>query len=352
MKGDNPIHSYDKHDATMTRGYAILSMCLLHLFCCLGSDVKGMPIIWISPEKPLVYFFGFFAEICVPTYSICVGYGQTLMEEEGRLNLGNNIRRIKRLMINYWIILGIFSIVGILAHKVDIIPQNFPNFLKSIVLLHSYNGAWWFLNTYVILLFLPKLFQEPVRKVNPFIGIIICLAIDFLWYLLTRFNLIPEQFAHPVVGFTYKEVYNLISVLPYYWIGGYLCKMKLVRQLSMWMNKNLSYKRQNLLLGSIFFIMFVTVNLLSKAVLIGPCAVITFLIFNLLNKAGWIEKVFNFLGVHSTNIWLTHMFFYAYTFPGLVQSARLPVLMLLFLLTLCIGVSYLEKGIERIIIKT
>ena len=32
--------------------------------------------------------------------------------------------------------------------------------------------------------------------------------------------------------------------------------------------------------------------------------------FNLMNKPRWINKTLDYLGDHSTNIWLTHMFFY------------------------------------------
>lgn len=117
MNGEKARYCYNKKDAIMTRGYAILSMCILHLFCCLGADVKGTPLIWLSAEKPLVYWFGFFAEICVPTYSICVGYAQTLIDEQGKLSFANNAKRIKKLMINYWIILGMFSIVGLITNR-------------------------------------------------------------------------------------------------------------------------------------------------------------------------------------------------------------------------------------------
>ena len=60
----------DKNDALMTRGMAILSMLILHLFCRTGSKVFGSPIIWFDAKTPFVYCFGFFAEICVFLYSI------------------------------------------------------------------------------------------------------------------------------------------------------------------------------------------------------------------------------------------------------------------------------------------
>ena len=71
--------NYSKADARMTQGLAILCMVILHLFCRVGSDVLGTPLIWLDQTTPLVYWFGFFAEICVPLYSLCAGYAQQLL---------------------------------------------------------------------------------------------------------------------------------------------------------------------------------------------------------------------------------------------------------------------------------
>lgn len=103
---------YDKKAAVMTRGLAILCMVVLHLFCRVGDDVIGQPLLWLSEDRPFVYLFGFFAEICVPLYSITVGYAQYLIMQKGKFSLRNNISRILKLLTNYWIILFLFSLLG------------------------------------------------------------------------------------------------------------------------------------------------------------------------------------------------------------------------------------------------
>ncbi len=65
----------------MTHGLAILSMVILHLFCRTGESVYGTPLIWVNKTTPLVYYFGFFAEICVPLYTLCAGYARQLQCE-------------------------------------------------------------------------------------------------------------------------------------------------------------------------------------------------------------------------------------------------------------------------------
>ena len=75
---------YNKQDAVMTHGFAILCMLVLHLFCRTGSDVFGTPLIWLNSETPFVYLFGFYSEICVSIYSICLGYAQYLLYSFGK----------------------------------------------------------------------------------------------------------------------------------------------------------------------------------------------------------------------------------------------------------------------------
>ena len=298
------MNAYSKKDAKMTQGFAILCMLVLHLFCRLGKDVYGTPIIWVSPEKPLVYLFGFFAGVCVPIYSMCAGYARWLVKDSV---YKENWKRIYKLMKNYWIILILFSCIGFITG--GNIPGNWTKFLKSLVLLYSYNGAWWYLNTYVIILVIPtSIILFPVRKMEARHGISVCILIQMVWWFINRFSILPGQL-DGYLGFIYKELLNLIGV-----------------------------------------ILFIGYTSLNKSVLIGITGICTFFVFNLLNKPFWIENIFLCLGKHSTNIWLTHMFFYCVDpFAGLVQKGQYTLVMMLFILILTIGTSSFIKLIQRLI---
>ena len=298
------MNAYSKKDAKMTQGFAILRMLVLHLFCRLGKDVYGTPIIWVSPEKPLVYLFGFFAGVCVPIYSMCAGYARWLVKDSV---YKENWKRIYKLMKNYWIILILFSCIGFITG--GNIPGNWTKFLKSLVLLYSYNGAWWYLNTYVIILVIPtSIILFPVRKMEARHGISVFILIQMVWWFINRFSILLGQL-DGYLGFIYKELLNLIGV-----------------------------------------ILFIGYTSLNKSVLIGITGICTFFVFNLLNKPFWIENIFLCLGKHSTNIWLTHMFFYCVDpFAGLVQKGQYPLVMMLFILILTIGTSSFIKLIQRLI---
>ena len=96
-------------------------------------------------------------------------------------------------MVNYWIVLVLFSILGLIFDVDNKIPGSLIKFLKSIVLLHSYNGAWWYLNTYILLLLIPtKILLNLIKKVEYKKGLIMCLLFEIGWYVVTKIGLIPD----------------------------------------------------------------------------------------------------------------------------------------------------------------
>lgn len=340
---------YRKEDAQMTQGLAILCMVVLHLFCRVGSDVLGTPLLWLDSETPFVFWFGFFAEICVPVYSLCTGYAQQLLWEGGRSGIRDRISRILRLMRNYWIVLVLFSVLGLVFDKGNAIPGSLGNFLKSIVLLHSYNGAWWYLNTYVILLLLPPaVLLLPVHKLKLIPGLMFCAAFHVMWYLVRKFGFVPGALSAPAaVQFLYKEAVNLAGILPYIWVGGLLCRYRAVDALWDWFSRRVPARSQKAVLLVSAVIGFVMTNIIHKAVLMGFAALAVFLLFNLWEKGPRARNVMLFLGKHSTNIWLVHMFFYSGFLRAPVLAARYPVLMLGVLLALSVGSSYVIMQIDR-----
>lgn len=74
-------------------------------------------------------------------------------------------------------------------------------------------------------------------------------------------------------------------------------------------------------------------------------------IFNLMDKPKWLNKLLDYLGDHSTNMWLTHMFFYMIYFKELVFAPTYSFLIFPWLVILCLGSSYLINLIYKPIIK-
>ena len=85
--------------------------------------------------------------------------------------------------------------------------------------------------------------------------------------------------------------------------------------------------------------------------IIAPFTAIAFIcFFNLMDKSGFVQKIFTFFGDHSTNIWLTHMFFYMSIFPELTFAPKYPILIFAWLLILCLISSYVINSIYKPII--
>ena len=82
-------------------------------------------------------------------------------------------------------------------------------------------------------------------------------------------------------------------------------------------------------------------------------AIVTF--FHFWEKPKFVKKVFLTVGKHSTNLWLTHMFFYSVLFVNLVYIAKYPLLIFAFMLAITLSVSFVlqmvEKPLKKLIIK-
>lgn len=339
---------YTKTNALQTRGLAIISMVCLHLFCRKGADVYGTPLIWTSEKVPLVYWLGFVSGICVPLYSLCAGYAQELLDEIGKGGYIANIKRSLRLIINFWIVLLLFTLLSLFAGTRNDLPINFADFLQQAFLINYKNGAWWYLRTYIIIMLIPPMvLLWPVKHINWIFGIIICFSMTTLGYFIRRFNLIPSNISNIWITKFFISYLCIFTVLPFIWIGGFVCKCKLFNRINSKLNQ-ITYERikQNIIICSILGIGFIFICILEKSVVLDFYALLVFLLFNLIHKNVIVEKIFLFFGMHSTNIWLVHMFFYCCLFIGLVQHAKYPLFIFIYMMFLCIVSSYIIMLIQ------
>lgn len=274
------MEAYSKNDAKMTQGFAILCMLVLHLFCRTGNSVLGTPLIWITAEKPLVYCFGFFAEICVPIYSICAGYARQLKRES---TYKDNLCRVLTLLKNYWIVLCLFSVIGLIIGGA--VPGNLKTFLMNAALVRSYQGAWWYVNTYILLQLIPNaIVLFPLKKTGAMQGVVYCVIFQIGWYFVGRFGVWPEITGNTVLEFVLKEAKNMIGVMPYFWIGAFLQKGRLIDEAEKKLERYVKSQHRNSVLHAVIAVMFVVFNMLHKVVLVGAVSIVVFFSFVLINK--------------------------------------------------------------------
>lgn len=340
---------YTKKDALMTKGLAIILMLLLHLFCRQGNDVFGTPLLWIDKDTPVIYYIVFFPEICVYLYSICAGFGQQCLLEKEKVRLEERWKRIINLLLNYWIVLVLFALISLMVCNSSETLSNPIIFIKNFLLLETYNGAWWYLHSYVVILVIPTTILLWIPNHVKFkTGIGICFACNIIMYMADRLSLLPEGINSLFIRYCYTELVRVVGILPAIWIGALFCRYKIVSRVRLkFLGKFTHSVLRKYILAISFFVLFMGVSVIHKVVFFLPVTIIVFLLFNLWEKNSKTEKLFLFLGKHSTNIWLVHMFFYAYVFEGLVMAVKYPICMLVFMLILCC----LTSGIINVILQ-
>ena len=85
-------------------------------------------------------------------------------------------------------------------------------------------------------------------------------------------------------------------------------------------------KLKNILAMSVIVLMIILhgfVQTLFVAVFTGIAFII---LFNLIDKPKWLNEGLSYISKHSTNMWLTHMFFYMIYFKELVYAPKYPIL--------------------------
>ena len=328
----------------MTKGVAILFMVLLHLFCQKGT-FPYEPLIFIG-ENPLVYYTGLFGDCCVVMYCFCSGYAHAIINRSRKNAYRSILKRLPMFLIQFWVVCSVFSVIGLIVNDSSI-PGSLSTFIGNIFLYRmTYNGAWWFVLTYILLCFFSPIIMYLCRK-NTIASLILFSAIYFISYLF-RFNKISILPDNNVMSYINGILAPFgTSLLPY--VSGVLFyKHKVFTKLN---SCTRGWKKpiKNLILAIIVltaFSLHCVIETLFVAIFTGTAVLVC---FNLWSKGKVFTAVFSFLGTHSTNIWLTHMFFYLVLFKDLVFIAKYPVFCLALMLIITVLVSFVINFIIKII---
>lgn len=334
----------------MTKGLAIIFMVLLHLFC----RIDNLPYECLKiGGVPLVYYIGLFGDQCVAIYCFCSGYALYLINEKTNSTKQYYKGRIKSLLsflINYWIVVIIFSLLGIFFDKTNNIPGDFLTFLKNFFFIdNSYNGAWWFVFTYVVLVLMSRSCYKLVKKFNP----ILILAVAGIIYLGAYYQRITGAIKTNISILDWAIVQLALlgtSFLPYI-VAMLFFKYKLFTKFRNVKEKYFSNKVFVIIALAVVICMIIAHGIVPSLIVAPFTGLVTIVLFNLVNKGKIINKIFDFFGEHSTNIWLIHMFFYSQLFKDLVFVAKYPLFIFVFMMILCIATSYVVMLINKQVLK-
>lgn len=338
---------FNKEQTKITKGVAILFMLLLHLFCT--REYKGLftPILMIG-NAPLVYYIALFGDMCVAMYCFCSGYGLMIGYKNNKeIYLKKNLIRILKLYINFWIILFLFVVIlGPVMGNGNIYPGNLKTFLLNFTAIDtSYNGAWWFLTTYIILVILSPCINKIILKYNSILIIVISFMIYFIAYI-QRIQ-VPIVSDSQVVNYILRQAALLGTSQFSYIIGAIFAHKKIYSKIYEVFNQ---LKFKNIIAISLIIFMIIAhgiVQTLFVAVFTGISFIV---LFNLIDKPKWIDVILSHISKHSTNMWLTHMFFYMIYFKKLIYLPKYPIFIFIWLVVICVATSCIINFVYKFFI--
>ena len=331
-----------KQDTQKAKGVAIIGMVMLHLFCRLG-DLPYTPWLWIG-ETPLIYYLGLFGDFCVPIYCFCSGYAHYLLKEKHKTDYNKaTAQKLLRFLSQYWLVVILFSAVGLLTGNGAVIPGSLSEFLGNLLLYRlSYNGAWWFVITYIFLSVLSPVLFKITQKLNPVVLLLLSGVVYFVSYLF-RFQF-PITISNAVLNWIWQQLILLGTSQFSYMIG-------MVSRKAQWASK-LRAICQGKPISSVCLL------LALLAVFVGHCVVQSLIVAPITAMAVLlclfgirlpviVDRLLLFMGKHSTNIWLVHMFFYFTLFENFVFVAKYPLFVLALMIAVCILTSVLINQISK-----
>lgn len=327
-----------KDESKILKGIAILFMIGLHLYNTLDYENLYQPLLYIG-DKPLIYYISFLFDACVPIYCFCSGYAMYLKQS---IHIKDNIKRIFKFVKRYWIVLVLTCIVGIILHNPSI-PDNVLTFIGNLTLINiSYVGAWWFVQTYVLLILLTPFIIKMIDKYEK-ITLLVVLVIYFIAFYFRIMNPVrPHIFILDVI--INALVLLGTSLFPFV-VGMYFYKNLIISKL----RTQFSY---NNIIAGLIIIVCILLHIFIKNMIIAPFIAIIFILgFSLIHFHPIIRKILLYFGNHSTNLWLVHMQYYMIFTPTVVFYTHTVIGCLVILLGMCIITSYLINFLENVLFK-
>ncbi|SEQ06076.1 acyltransferase family protein [Epilithonimonas lactis] len=330
------------------KSIAILMMLFLHLF---NRDFTGVfrPMLFVG-KQPISYYLSLFCDACVPIFAFVSGYGLYFKYIQNKKEYqDDNYKRLKKLYINYWIILIVFAVLlGLILNK-DGYPGSISKFFLNFIAINpSYNGAWWFFTTYVLFVMTSSFWFRIFERSNP----IFLFMFLFLGYLIAFYFRIykTDVFTNAVLSWFHRQTALYFCTLFQFMMGAFALKYqwnKVIKEIF-----NL-VKFKNVL-ALILIVGLIVFHGLVPNFVVAPFTGLAFIfLFLQIKLPDFVTRFLDYFAPHATNIWLVHMFFYMIFFPGIVYGFKYVPVIFLALVMMCLASSYvinfIKEKIQRII---
>lgn len=321
----------------MLQGFCVFAMLCLHLFDRYDYDGLYQPLLYIK-GIPLSFFVGQLSDFCVMGFAFCSGYAHLKLFGSEEKYYTRRLKSLLSLMIQFWIILIVFSLISYAVGNGNSMPGNVKRFFGNAFLYNlSYNGAWWYLYAYAGIVVLSPFLLKTVNRF-PILSAVCSFAL-YCAAFYYRFHYLGTDLLLSKLG-------PFGMSLAEYLLGVFFYKYKCFSILSrLWTSFPKSFRY--LLGGTIVCALLYIRTCVFPSLFFAPFSgIILIVLFHFWSKPKFVCDFFSILGFHSTNIWLTHMFFYSSMFHYSVYIARYPIAIILAMLIATIAISCLLKTIQ------
>lgn len=321
-------------ETNIAKGIAVILLLIHHLFAFPDRLKYDYVSLFSLFHERGEFYVGHFGQIAISIFLFLSGYGLYKSNVQNPHHLmQKSFTRLSKIMINYWVVFLLFIPAGLYFFGNSDRFQNnsIMDFLRNFIALSSsYNGEWWFLYDYILLLLIfPVTFQAFQRNA---------------WVALLISGLVFYN------SYSQGNYYSIMYWQLPFMIGLFFAKYKLYS----WMNKIYNSIIFNNILFDIIIIVLLfrfrtTSQLFEKTtidMIIAPVLILVSI--HLMNKLK-LARPFAYLGKNSMNIWLTHTFFCYYYFQSIVFFPKISILILLWLTLLTVLTSIVVNSIISLI---
>ncbi len=327
----------------IAKGLAMILMLFDHLFWMdNGSYISVCPKIF-GGGMTLEWAIGSIGNICVAMFLMLSGYGMfCTVQKKEKYSLRDSLIRIRNIWVQYALITIVFIVLDLLFGKITWDPLKIV--LNILALDYSYNAYAWFMITYIVIMFVFPLWYRFARRYG-WVWQILCvcavkIGITGIYQIISRYVQIPS--------IPYKVLIEPFMFLPAFLIG-YICAEYHIFEIvyeKIFCRKGQKALLSVLLLGIFLFIYQFQLTLLDAVTAPIICFLVSYLFYH--TMAG---KVLEFIGAHSTGMWLIHYPIMILLLNRVVYFPKISVLILIWLIILLIPMCYVSEFINRNVLK-
>lgn len=323
-----------------SRSIKFLAVCLMITYHLFAFPARIMAVSYNSlfeiGGQTIEFYISRAGGICVGMFTFLSGYGLYISYNKN-ISYKGILKRIYNFYKKYWLVFFIFILGGFVLGKYKF---NLTQFILNFIGLEdSYNGEWWYVRLYIMLLVSYPMINKILDRYNYKFILIISFLINIGGYGITTLSAI----------FNIKlRLLALLALLLggqfLFILGVVIAKYGLFNSL----NEKINIKRKTYIyLSIVTFFIIVFIGDIPVFGEIAKLILIPIFVFTLVNAIKD-ESCLSKLGRHSTNMWLTHSFFCYYYFQRFTFILKYPILILLQLIVITIIVSIILEKIEEV----